>query len=141
MGQGDLAVLDELYAPDAASQDLRTFKQVVQLLRKAIPNLRVSPHQIVAAGDSVAVHWRLDGTHDGPLSGVSVADAAGNRPIGEDNVRLAWEVQPTGRPVRIEGATFFRIRGGRIVSAWVLVDQLSALHQFGGLPIPNRMSS
>jgi hypothetical protein len=37
--QGDLAVLEELYAPDAASRDRTIFKDVVQASRRAVPDL------------------------------------------------------------------------------------------------------
>src|SRR5512145_2653593 len=56
-------------------------------LFEAFPDLRLERVELVIDGDRHADRWVLTGTHQGPLFGID----------------------PTGRPVRVEGATFTRL--------------------------------
>ena len=138
--QGNLALLDEVYQPDTASQGRDEYKRAISVLRAAFPDLQLQIEHLVAAGDDVVCRWRIEGTHQGYLRGVH-ADAVVGSPT--DPVHPHWlvDVAPTGRHIAFEGATFFQVRGDRIVSGWVLLDRLSLLHQLGALPVPSRMQA
>ena len=89
--QGRLDVVDECIAPGAGHEhalaadepDLATHvRNVILMLRAAMPDLYVTIEDSVAEGDRVVVRFRTTGTHSGsPLFGVrargKAVDAAG----------------------------------------------------------------
>ena len=62
----------------------------------AFPDARVTIEGIMAVGDEVAVRWSADATHTGE----------------------AMEMAPTGRPVRLEGVSWIKVRGGKLGLGW-----------------------
>src|SRR5215510_15273767 len=60
--------------------------------RKALPDMRVKVHHIVAEGDLVSVYWTASGT----------------------NTAAGWGVPATGKSVSINGMTLFRFASGLI---------------------------
>jgi predicted ester cyclase len=138
--QGNMALIDEFYAPDAVSQSGATYKRVITELRAAFPDLRLTYEQIVADSEHVAARVRITGTHQGHLRALAASDAVRSAQGGADHPMFLLDVAPTGRHMDCEGAAFFHIADGRIVSAWVLFNYLGLLRQLGSLPVPNRMS-
>jgi predicted ester cyclase len=69
-------------------------------------------HQ-VAEGDLVVTHKVFRGEHAGEFMGIA----------------------PTGRPVEIKVIDIVRLRDGRIVEHWNVVDLLGLLHQLGRNPL------
>ena len=78
--QGNLSVVDELFAPDYVLHDpgilreelrgLEAFKeQWVSMFRTAFPDLRIVIEDQVAEGDKVATRYTGTGTHQGELMG------------------------------------------------------------------------
>ena len=67
----------------------------------AFPDLHDEAEELVAEGDTVVQRFTITGTHRSPFLGL----------------------QPTGRPIRFSGASFFRVRGGMIVEHWGVQDQ------------------
>ena len=82
------------------------FKDAVGNLRSAFDQ-RVRSLHIVAEGDLVIDHWVSEGIHRGPFFGMPA----------------------TGKNVRVEGFSVWRIAGGRAVEAWGLVDIAGLLRQ------------
>jgi steroid delta-isomerase-like uncharacterized protein len=78
--------------------------RAVALLR-AFPDLRLERIELVIDGDRHADRWILSGTHQGELFGMS----------------------PTGRRVRIEGATFTRLGPDGLVAEDVHLSDLAGL--------------
>jgi steroid delta-isomerase-like uncharacterized protein len=70
--------------------------------RRAFPDMALAVDVIVAEGDAVAARWTITGTHTGPWG----------------------DVAPTGRPIVYSGATFFRLRDGRVVEMWAHREDL-----------------
>jgi predicted ester cyclase len=62
----------------------------------AFPDARVTIDGIIDAGDEVAVRWSAVGTHTGAAMGLT----------------------PTGRPVRLEGISWIKVRGGKLGLGW-----------------------
>jgi steroid delta-isomerase-like uncharacterized protein len=120
MAEGHFERLNELYGPNfvahGASRDYTLEQDVAatRAWRSAMPDLRVKVERTVAAGDLVAVHWKLVGTN---------TVAAGGLPGKGDRIG-------------IEGMTFFRLSSGRIVEEWSVLDAAVLRKQLGETPDP-----
>ena len=78
----------------------------------AMPDWHVKVVSIAAQDDDVFVHWHLTGTHNGPLLGI----------------------EPTGKPLAVDGMDHFVVRDGKIVSNFVIFDQMQYARQIGMMP-------
>lgn len=78
----------------------------------AMPDWHMEAIAVAEQGDDVLARWRLTGTHNGPLLGI----------------------EPTGRPIVIDGIDHAVVRGGRLVSNFVVFDQMQYARQIGMLP-------
>lgn len=67
---------------------------------------------VAEQGDDVFVQWRLTGTHTGRIVGV----------------------EATGKGVAVDGMDHFVIRDGKVVSNFVVYDQMQYARQIGMLP-------
>lgn len=114
--QGNLAVIDELFAPGYVNhgsipgqpvQDREGMKRVEQATRAALPDIRFEIAHLVAGDDWVAHHWTATATHTGEFMGVP----------------------PTGRRFSAAGMVFTRIAGGKIAEQWRIVDVHGMLQQ------------
>lgn len=94
------------------SPDLDGFKRMVEMLRAAFPDFESAVEDMVVEGDKVAVRSVNRGTHTGPLMGIP----------------------PTGKRVSWEGMAILRVRDGKIVERWGVIDTLSLLQQLGAAP-------
>jgi predicted ester cyclase len=115
---GDLALADELIAPDCLLHSVIPFpidfargpdaiRHLVFFYQMAFSDIRITAEQIVAEGDTVAVRWTARGRHTGHLLGLP----------------------PTGRETVTTGIDMLRIVNGRIVEGWIDWDALSLLEQ------------
>jgi len=120
LNNGDLDVADELYAREyvytsPGSPELRGpegFKQLVRMLRGAFPDLRFTPEELIAEGDSVVSRWTGRGTHQGEFKGIS----------------------PTGKQVTVTGMVIHRLANGKFVEDREELDALGLLQQLGAIP-------
>lgn len=104
------ADLDEYLAPDCVAYGLpdpdavlhgpEEFKAVFRMFTGAFPDVEITIHDVIAAGDRVAVRWSSLGTHLGPHLGFP----------------------PTGKSLVLDGATIGIIRDGKIAQAWNMMD-------------------
>jgi steroid delta-isomerase-like uncharacterized protein len=78
----------------------------------AVPDLTFEIVAIAGEGEHVFVQWHMRGTHAGTLLGIG----------------------PTGKALSIDGIDHFVIRDGKIVSNFVVVDQLQYARQLGMMP-------
>jgi predicted ester cyclase len=118
-GKGKYEVLDQVCDPSFKSHDpltgdtdLAGFKQEVQMYRAAFPDLTPTVLGACAEGDTVCTRWRMTGTHKQPLMGVAA----------------------TGEKVSVEGISFDRYRGGKLVESFAQWDTLRFLRSLGMLP-------
>ncbi len=117
---GNLAVLDELCAPDLiyhdppqpAVRDLSAMKQLWTAQRAAFADLRVTIEDMVAEGDKVVKRFTLRGTHTGDFDGLP----------------------PTGKQFTLEGITIVRLADAKIQEIWEAYDMLGVLQQLGVIP-------
>ena len=120
---GDLAAADEIIDANivlstrrGAEQVGRTaYKQFITRLRTSFPDVQDSIEEMIAEGDKVMVRWLWKGTHRGPYAGI----------------------EATGKHVEIGGITILKIREGKIVEDFVLVDLMDFMEQVGVQPRSN----
>jgi predicted ester cyclase len=80
----------------------------------ALPDLHAAEQDIVAAGDTVAVRYVVEATHEGNLLGIA----------------------PTGRRVRWDAIDVYRLSDGMIVEEWAGDDLAAILYQVGAYTPP-----
>ena len=122
-GRGNLAVADEIIAPDYVRHDAgdpfpargpEDVKRIIAMLRAMLPDLTIEVEDMIADGDRVVTRY----------TGVAT-DTRGymGRP-------------PTGKVIRTPAIQIFRFADGKIVESWAVRDDLGTLRQLGHLPAP-----
>jgi steroid delta-isomerase-like uncharacterized protein len=121
-GQGELAVADEIVAPDYVRHDAgdpfpargpEDVKRIVRMLREMLPNLRIAVEDVIAEDEKVVVRYTGIATDTRGFMG---------RP-------------PTGKAIRTQAIQIFRFTDdGKIVESWAVRDDLGTLRQLGHLP-------
>lgn len=91
--------------------DAATLNRDLRMITTAFPDLHNAIHDVVAAGDRVAVRAQLTGTFTAPLGAVAPTGA-----------RIAWD-----------SVHFYRIADGTIAEAWFVTDTLNLLRQAGAV--------
>ena len=115
--KGNLAVIDEIVAPDyvlnGAPPDMPqgpdAIRASVSAFRSAFPDLQIALDALVAEGDTVSARSTMRGTHEGNLFGTP----------------------PTHRKVAVEGLTMVTLKDGRLRESWVKNDVLDMYRQLG----------
>ncbi|MGI9101768.1 MAG: ester cyclase [Terriglobales bacterium] len=118
LSQGNLANYSDSHATDfvahGAERDFTLAEDIsaAREERKAMPDMQIAVHHVLAEGDLVAVHWTASGTNTQPGMGLPA----------------------TGKKIRASGITIFRFKGGKISEEWSAWDMLSVLKQAGLFP-------
>ena len=116
LNRGDVDGYLAIYAPDAVvhglpehvTPDVAGHREVLEEMRRALPDLRAQLAAVVAEGDLLAARVTYWGTHRGPMLGAA----------------------PTGRVVTWDAMTFRRFDAqGRVVERWIIGDDLGLLHE------------
>lgn len=89
--------------------------QFFQYMWQALPDFAVEIKEQIAEGDKVATLQTFSGTHNGELLGVP----------------------PTGRRVAFDVFDMLRIRDGKVVEHWNVVDMAGLMQQLGLMPAPD----
>ena len=109
LNQGDLAVIDEIYAEDfvahiantpEATNGIEAFKQFVVLFQALHPELRFTVEDQIAEGDRVATRWTA-------------------------------RAPDMGNEAAITGITIHRLADGKVVESWDNWDAAGALQARG----------
>lgn len=106
MNGGNLELLDQLCTPALAPKLRRAFSE----FRAAFPDFRQDVRELVTDGHTVVARMRCTGTHQGEWKGLA----------------------PTGRRMRVDEVSFYRIADGRITGMWGLEDTWSRMRQLAG---------
>src|SRR5215208_2186107 len=121
--QGNLDLVDEIYAPDYVNHDLtmpddvRGVEGVREFYSKYLntfSDAEITIEDQLAEGDKVVTRWTARGTHTGELMGVP----------------------PSGNRVEVAGITISRIEGGKVAEEWDSYDALGLMQQIGAIPEP-----
>ena len=110
INEGNLDVVDELFAPKLARPTKRSFIA----FRCAFPDWRMEIEELVAEGNMVVGRFRCSGTNQGEYQGAP----------------------PTGKRMEVDEVYFLRVEDGKFVYFWGLEDDLSRRRQLGLLPSP-----
>jgi hypothetical protein len=113
--EGYLTLYDEgatLHGYSPAPIDKPSARAFYRGILDAFPGATLRFHEVIGAGDRLAIRFELSGTHGGPFMGVPA----------------------TGRPVSLPGITILHMRAGRCVERWSTADMLSVLVQVGAVP-------
>lgn len=124
MSGANQATIDELIASDflyasptySGSSGSESFKEFVNMLNVAFPDLYCNIENLLAEGDTVVVHWTAHGHHR-----VLMLTAIG-------------EIPASGKPFKFSGITWLHIAEGKIREARVNEDALGLLMQLGAIP-------
>jgi steroid delta-isomerase-like uncharacterized protein len=120
-GQGNVAVADEIIAPNYVRHDPgdpfpargpEDVKRIVTMLRTMLPDLRLSIDAVIAEGDMVVSRYTATAT----------------------DTRGYMGKPPTGKAIRTSAIQIFRFADGKIVESWAVRDDLGTLRQLGHLP-------
>ncbi len=122
LNKGNLTIVDEVFADDYVERnsfvpqpiDKAAAKGLLQTMYAAVPDMQRTIEQQVAEGDRVMDFITYRGTHLGNFVGIP----------------------PTGRAVTTTAMMISRIRDGRVVELWAVIDMMSVMQQIGAFPAP-----
>jgi len=116
--RGNLDIIDEVISEDYVGTNgpnpPAQYKANNAALRRAFPDIRIRFDTLIAEGDWVAAHCRIEGTHLGEWRGIP----------------------PTGKHATWRATTFRRMRDGKVVQGYITMDLLSVLEQIGATITP-----
>jgi steroid delta-isomerase-like uncharacterized protein len=125
-GQGKLAVVDEIVAPNHVDSGPGALpglpsgpegtKMLITAYRNAFPDLHFTIDEQIAEGNTVVTRWTAQGTHKGELAGLP----------------------PTGKPATVVGIGVDRVENGKVVESWGIFDQFGMLQQLGVISAPDQ---
>jgi steroid delta-isomerase-like uncharacterized protein len=117
----DREALSELLAADVVEhgthETLRGPDEIMEFLDahfETFPDYRGTTEAMIAEGDTVAIRYRVEGTHTGEYQ----------------------DVEPTGHTVEWTGMGMYRIEDGEIAEIWLEEDRLGLLRQLEVLDPP-----
>ena len=87
-------------------------------VHSAFPDFTITPEEIIAEGDTVALWMTQRATHEGPFMGI----------------------EPTGKSFEIDAMAFLQLEDGKIVERRVRPDMLGLLGQLGVKELPTPRS-
>ncbi len=119
LNQRDLSALRQFWTEDTVERfpdkTCRGADEIVSYFEDtfaAVPDAHFEIVGIAEQDEDVFVQWHMKGTHKGTLLGIG----------------------PTGKQLEIDGMDHFVIRERKVVSNFVLVDQLQYARQIGMMP-------
>ena len=98
--QGNLDVIDEIYAPEhtyGIYGSAEVFKQYVMMTRAAFPDVHITINDEIAQGDLVATMVTATGTHTGEFMGIPPTGVVGARTgiaiarVVDGKINMVWE--------------------------------------------------
>jgi predicted ester cyclase len=127
--QGNVALADELYAPNVIYQnpgvaDIRTlenFKRFVTAFRSAFPDGHSTIEDVIAEGDEVVLRHTFRSTNTGDFV-------------------TPMPLSATGKQVTMTGIAIAHPAGGKVVEVLDMADNLGLLQQLGVIPAPEQAS-
>ncbi len=125
--QGNVAIIDELTAPDFVDHHLAPglppnadgHKAWIQIARAGFPDIQLKVEDMIAIGDKVVARMTVTGTQTGEFMGLP----------------------PSGKPVSVTAIGISRIADGKSVEYWEVFDALGLMQQIGAIPSPGQSSS
>jgi len=118
--EGDLSILDEILSPDFVRHEMdvegkenivgiEANKENVKFNRTAFPDFHVTADDAIIKDDTLVMRWTLTGTHLGQFG----------------------DVPPTGKKIKMHGASIGKIKNGKFAEEWVYYNQVAGFAQMG----------
>ncbi|HSR16432.1 MAG TPA: ester cyclase [Gemmatimonadales bacterium] len=117
----NLDLLDEIVSPDFVEHESipglpstgpEAPKAALGMFLAAFTDFRMTPEDMIAEGDKVAVRLTMSGTHTGELMGIP----------------------PTNKSFTVQGIDILQVRDGRGVAHWGVTDMSALMQQLGLAP-------
>ena len=123
--KGDPGPLDALLADDyvdhnpmpGLGDDKAAAAETVKMIMSDARDVDMRIGHMIAEGDFVAAHWKMDWTQQGAFMGMVPAD---------------------GMRLSIEGHDFVRLAENQIAEVWHVEDMMSVMGQLGLIPEPGQ---
>jgi predicted ester cyclase len=123
--QGNVALFDELAAPDFVNHDparpnVRTredYKRGATEVRSAYPDLHFTIEDMIAEGEQVVMRLTFHGTNTG-------------------DIVTPMHIPATGKQVTMTEILIVRVASGKVVELWSEADYLGGYQQLGLIPMP-----
>jgi steroid delta-isomerase-like uncharacterized protein len=119
LNRRDLDALRQIYADDVVERFpdrvVHSAAEIVAYFEEtfaAVTDFHLEVIAVAAQDDDVFVHWHMTGRHTGTLLGIAA----------------------TGKALAIDGMDHFVMREGKVISNFVLVDQIQYARQLGMMP-------
>ncbi|WP_049907621.1 ester cyclase [Haloferax elongans] len=122
-GDGNLDIIEGYVADDYVEHNAASpqtihgpegYKENVQIVRSAFPDLEVTTEDVIAEDDKVVTRYTLRGTHEGELMGI----------------------EPTGKTIEVQGISIGRFEDETVVEGWSVIDMMSMMQQLGIVETP-----
>lgn len=121
VNQGNLDIVDELFAPNYVFHDphfpmsgREELKGFATALRQGFSDIRFTIDDMISEGDEVLKRFTLTGAHTGDFMGIP----------------------PSGKRLTLTGLTLGRLANGQIIEDWEGADWLGWQQQLGVIPAP-----
>ena len=114
-GDGDVAAFEQIITPGylrrskSGSEDSTSVVETIKATHEAFPDFSTDILHIVEDGETAAIHWRSQGTHQGSF----------------------MDVPATGRSITVTGASFLRFDNDKIAEEFVVWDPRELLSALG----------
>ena len=127
-GKADVSVADQLAHPDITVaypllpetvHGSQAFKQVLAMVKGALPDVHSSVDELIAEGDKVVIRWTMAGTQLGAFG----------------------SIPPTGKSVSWTGISICRIVDGKVIEDRGEEDGLGLMQQLGVVPTPEQVAT
>jgi steroid delta-isomerase-like uncharacterized protein len=121
VSSGDFDVLDQIVAQNFIENEMvapgmpagrEGLKALFRLVRQAMPDMVMTPEDIVAEGDRVAVRAVMTGTQTGEFMGIP----------------------PSGKHIEISVMDLHRIENHQFAEHWGVSDMMGLMTQIGAIP-------
>ena len=123
VSSGDFGAIDQLVSPNFVEHEMvdpslpagrEGLKALFRTVRQAMPDMVMTPEDIVVEGDRVAVRAVMTGTQTGEFMGIP----------------------PSGKHVEITVMDLHRIENNQFTEHWGVSDMLALMTQIGAIPAP-----
>jgi steroid delta-isomerase-like uncharacterized protein len=95
--------------PSGEVRGINGFRNVLEMFRKAFPDLRITIQDLFASKDRVTTRFVINATHIGEL----------------------MDIPGTGKHVQVSGISIIRFEHGKMVEEWIEEDGLGLMRQLG----------
>jgi steroid delta-isomerase-like uncharacterized protein len=126
INSGDFDAIDQIVAANFTEHETMDprlpagregVKALFRMLRQAMPDAAMTPEDMIAEGDRVAIRVVMSGTQNGEFMGIPAS----------------------GKHVEITVMDLMRIQNNQIAEHWGVSDMLAMMTQIGAIPAPGTM--